>query len=73
MDLVLSPGFRSALANDAIEAAERKKKTKKNRGLNRLEKKRGFRSGHVTWPKPPSIFHPAATVVPSTIVLCFLY
>ena len=48
MDLVLSPGFRSALVNDAIEAAERKKKQKKNRGLNRLEKKRGFRSGHVT-------------------------
>ena len=31
MDLVLSPGFRSALVNDAIEAAERKKKTKKQR------------------------------------------
>ena len=72
MDLVLSPSFRSALVNDAIEAAERKKK-KKNRGLNRAEKKRGFRSGHVIRPKPPSIFHPAATVVPSTIVLCFLY
>ena len=72
MDLVLSPSFRSALVNDAIEAAERKKKTK-NRGLNRVEKKRGLRSGHVTRPKPPSIFHPAATVVPSTIVLCFLY
>lgn len=28
MDLVLSPGFRSALVNDAIEAAERKKKKK---------------------------------------------
>ena len=26
MDLVLSPGFRSALVNDTIEAAERKKK-----------------------------------------------
>ena len=25
MDLVLSPSFRSALVNDAIEAAERKK------------------------------------------------
>ena len=71
MDLVLSPGFRSALVNDAIEAAERKKK--KNRGLSRAEKKRGFRSGHVIRPKPPSIFHPAATVVPSTIALCFLY
>ena len=28
MDLVLSPGFRSALVNEAIEAAERKKKPK---------------------------------------------
>ena len=72
MDLVLSPGFRSALVNDAIEAAERKK-TPKNRGLNRVEKKRGFGSGHVTQLKPPSIFHPAAIVVPSTIALCFLY
>ena len=45
MDLVLSPGFRSALVNDAIEAAERKK-TPKNRGLNRVEKKRGL--GRVT-------------------------
>ena len=44
MDLVLSPGFRSALVNDAIEAAERKKK--KNRGLNRAEKRGGF--GRVT-------------------------
>ena len=26
MDLVLSPSFRSALVNDAIEASERKKK-----------------------------------------------
>ena len=33
MDLVLSPGFRSALVNDAIEAAERKKKTKKKQRL----------------------------------------
>ena len=31
MDLVLSPGFRSALVNDAIEAAERKKKKKQRR------------------------------------------
>ena len=70
MDLVLSPGFRSALVNDAKEAAERKRK---NWGLNRVEEKRGLGSGHVTQLKPPSIFHPAAIVVASTIALCFPY
>ena len=46
MDLVLSPGFRSALVNDAIEAAERKKKTKKTEAWIGLKKRGGF--GRVT-------------------------
>lgn len=45
MDLVLSPGFRSALVNDAIEAAERKKK-KKTEAWVGLKKRGGF--GRVT-------------------------
>ena len=47
MDLVLSPGFRSALVNDAIEAAERKKKKqKKTEAWIGLKKRGGF--GRVT-------------------------
>ena len=46
MDLVLSPGFRSALVNDAIEAAERKKKKKKTEAWVGLKKRGGF--GRVT-------------------------
>ena len=35
MDLVLSPGFRSALVNDAKEAAERKRKNRLESGLRK--------------------------------------
>ena len=45
MDLVLSPGFRSALVNDAIEAAERKKKNKKKQRLESAWKKEGVSVG----------------------------
>ena len=45
MDLVLSPGFRSALVNDAIEAAERKKKKQTEAWIG-LKKRGGF--GRVT-------------------------
>lgn len=72
MDLVFSFGFWSVLVNDVIEVVECKK-ILKNRGLNWVEKKRGFGLGYVIWFKFFLIFYLVVIVVLFIIVFCFLY